>query len=98
MTHQCYWVRCRLFSGGLPFAVTKGRTIPANAWFGHDLQESPFASYHPYGAGKPGNDLFDAVDIHQERPVSPPKEIGIEAIEKLFQCAAVRVALGAVRA
>src|SRR6059058_4954385 len=52
-----------------------------------------FLVVHPklVGALKPGDDFLDAIDIYQKRPVGAPEEIGIEAVEQIFQRAAVRL-------
>ena len=44
---------------------------------------------------EPGDDFLDAVDVDQVRAVRAPEKIGIEAIQQLFERAAVGLALDA---
>src|SRR5260370_39586942 len=47
------------------------------------------------GAFEPGHDFPDVIDVDQKRPGGPPKQIGVERVEKLFRRSAVRAALQA---
>src|SRR5215469_4111142 len=47
---------------------------------------------------EPGDDFLDAVDINEIGPVRPPEDVGVEALQKLLERPAVRLAFHAVGA
>src|SRR5438034_6833201 len=48
------------------------------------------------GTLEPGDNFLNVIDIYQVGPVCPPEEVGIKAVQELFQSAAVRLAFHAV--